>query len=169
VNPIIVDIYLLRHGKAEDAGSRAGDAGRALANQGRKDIIAVAQWMKKQGLLFDLIATSPLIRARETAEIVAAALGQAGNVRIWETLLPDGDPDTICQDLGQFNEDAQVLLVSHEPLLSLLISNIISGTSGAAIAMTKGGLAKIRKFSLTAQPSGELHWLLSARQIAAMR
>jgi phosphohistidine phosphatase len=124
--------------------------------------------MAQRDFDFELIATSPFVRARETTDIVAAALDQADRVRIWEGLVPGGSPDTICHELGRFNEDATLLLVGHEPLLSSLISRIIAGDSGSAIVMTPGGLAKIRNFSFSRRPAGELHWLLTARQIAGM-
>ncbi len=61
------------------------------------------------------------------------------------------------------------LLVGHEPLLSSLISRIITGDENAAIAMSKGALAKIREFSPLPPPAGELHWLVTAAQMAGMR
>ena len=60
---------------------------------------------------------------------------------------------------------SDILLVGHEPLLSSLISRIIAGDENAGIAMTKGGLAKIRDVSFAERPSGELHWLLTAKQM----
>ena len=162
-----MNVFLLRHGKAEEVRA-GGDAGRKLTRQGRDDIATVARWMADQDFEFERIATSPFARARETAEIVAATLDMPDHIEIWEMLVPGGSPDTICHELGRFSDDPGLLLVGHEPLLSALISRIISGDPGSGIVMTKGGLAKIRDFSFSRRPAGELHWLLTARQIAGM-
>jgi len=161
-----VDIFILRHGKAESPGRGTGDTGRRLTQKGKDDILAIARWMASQDYLFEVIATSPLVRAQETAAIVGDTLGQPARVAIWSSLEPGGDPDTVCQEVGRFPEDSRVLLVGHEPLLSALIGRIITGGDGAAIVMTKGGLARIRNFSFAERPSGELHWLVTARQVA---
>jgi len=165
INPV-VDIFILRHGKAETPGRGMGDADRHLTGKGKEDILAVARWMASQDYLFDVIAASPLVRAQETAAIVADTLGESGRVATWKSLVPGGDPDTVCREISRFSEDNLVLLVGHEPLLSALISRIITGGDGAGIVMTKGGLAKIRNFSFSERPSGELHWLVTSRQIA---
>jgi phosphohistidine phosphatase len=164
-----VDIFILRHGKAEEAGHSVTDAPRKLTKKGREEIEGIAEWMAAQGLQFDLIAASPLVRAQETAAIVADILGGPGKRETWKVLVPGGDPDTVCREIGKYPEDFAVLLVGHEPLLSSLIGRIISGDAGAGIVMTKGALAKIRGFSYTERPSGELHWLLTAKQMAGTR
>ena len=143
------------------------DEERRLTKKGQGDILAVALWMALEEYKFDVIASSPLIRAQETAAIVAETLGGSKEVATWESLIPGGDPDTVCYEISQFPEDNRVLIVGHEPLLSTLISRIITGEDGAGIVMTKGGLAKIRNFSFETRPSGELHWLITAKQMAA--
>ena len=144
------------------------DADRRLTKKGREEILAVARWMASQGFRFDLIATSPLVRAQETAEIIAGVLRPEKRVT-WRSLVPDGEPDTVCREISKHPEDSAVLLVGHEPLLSSLIGQIIAGDPGAGIVMTKGALAKIRNFSYTHRPSGELHWLLTAKQMAGLK
>jgi len=161
-----VELFILRHGKAEVAGKGMADADRRLTGKGKDDIAAVAAWMASQDYLFDVIAASPLVRARETAAIVADALGEPDQVVTWKCLVPGGNPDEVCREISRFAEDKEVLLVGHEPLLSTLIGRIITGGEEAGIVMTKGGLAKIRNFSYAERPSGELHWLLTAKQLA---
>jgi len=129
------------------------DADRRLTKKGREEILAVARWMQSQGIRYSLIARSPLVRAQETAEIVAGVIGPV-RVVAWKSLIPGGNPDTVCREIGKHPEESAILLVGHEPLLSSLIGRIISGDPGAGIAMTKGALAKIRNFSYTNRPSG---------------
>jgi len=142
------------------------DAGRRLTKKGREEIAACAEWMAAGGLQFDRIAASPLDRAQETAAIVARTLKIPEKMETWSVLVPGGDPDAVCREAGKYPDEYSVLLVGHEPLLSSLIARIIAGETGAGIVMTKGALAKIRNFSYTERPSGELHWLVTARQMA---
>ena len=156
----------MRHGRAEDAGHGGSDTERRLTKKGHDEIRAVARWMKAQDLSFDLIAASPLARAQETAGIVAAALG-AAPVKTWDVLVPGGKPDEVCHVVSRYPDGAAILLVGHEPLLSALASRMVAGDDRARIAMTKGAVAKIRQFSFESGCTGELHWLLTARQMAA--
>jgi len=161
-----VDIFILRHGKAEDAGPGRSDADRPLSKKGRDEIHAVAHWIAAQDLPFDLIAASPLARAQETAAIVAGVLECPETLATWNALVPGGSPDTICAGIGRLPDQHSILLVGHEPLLSSLISRIICGNEDAGIVMTKGALAKIGQYSFTGHPAGELHWLITAKQMA---
>lgn len=164
-----MDLYLLRHGKAEEAGPDTGDADRRLSKKGREEISAAGRWMAAQELRFDLIAASPLVRAQETAAIIAGCLGEKDRLMTWKVLAPGGNPESVCRQIKRHTDVRVLLLVGHEPLLSALVSRIISGDENAAIAMSKGALAKIREFSNTPRPSGELHWLVTATQMAGMR
>lgn len=164
-----MDLYILRHGKAEDAGHGHSDAHRKLTKKGHDEIVAVADWMAAQELQFDLIAASPLVRAQETAAIVADILDMPEKMVTWKVLVPGGNPDTVCREIEKHADAGAILLVGHEPLLSSLIGRIIAGDSGAGIIMTKGALAKIRDFSFAERPSGELHWLITAKQMSGKR
>jgi phosphohistidine phosphatase len=163
-----MDLFILRHGKAGKSSGEPDDDTRALTRKGKEEIKRVAQWMKAKKFRFDIIATSPLQRARETAEIVAAVLGQKDRLAHWNDLAPGGDPDTVCYNASQQGTDAAVLIVGHEPGLSMLISKIVWGDGNGSIVVSKGGLAKIRNFSFDTRPSGDLQWLLTPKQILEM-
>lgn len=164
-----MDLYILRHGKAEGARPGSSDMNRRLTERGREEIISVGRWIAAQGIRFDLIAASPLARAQETAAIVADALGQRESLVTWKVLAPDGNPDAVYLEIGKHKDARAILLVGHEPQLSVLISWIVSREGIAAIAFSKGSLAKIREFMFSGSPSGELHWLLTAKQMAGLR
>ncbi len=161
-----MDLYILRHGKAGEAGHGMPDAERRLTRKGRAEIEGVARWMAEQEITFDAVAASPLLRAAETAAIIAETPGLAENPETWEELVPGGNPDDLCRTIDRYSDRDAVLIVGHEPLLSSLIGRIIGGSEGAAVVMGKGSLAKIRNFSFASRPSGELHWLLTAKQMA---
>ena len=164
-----MDLFILRHGKAGQSSDNAGDSTRNLTKAGRSEIRKATRWMKKKNLRFDGIATSPLARAYQTAEIVAKSLDLKGRLEVWDELAPGGDSDTICYHASQAGKDASVILVGHEPDLSGLIGRIINGGETASLVITKGGLAKIRNFSFNGKPSGELQWLLTPGQIQDMQ
>ena len=164
-----MDLFVLRHGKAEPASHGSDDSERALTVDGKNEIRKVGRWMRSKKFEFDGIVTSPLTRSLETAEIVARSLGQKDRLAVWEELAPGGNLDTICYQAIQFGEDAALLLIGHEPLLSTLISRIISGNDNASLILAKGGLAKIRNYSFDKRPSGDLQWLLTPRQMMEMQ
>ena len=149
-----MDLFVLRHGKAGQSYEGPDDSTRALTAGGKNEIRRVARWMRSKKIRFDVIATSPLTRARQTAEIVARSLGEKDRLEIWEELSPGGDPDTICYHAAQYGGDAAVLIIGHEPALSMLIGRIISGGDSASLVLAKGGLAKIRNYSFNKRPSG---------------
>jgi phosphohistidine phosphatase len=164
-----VDLYILRHGKAEPGGLGLEDAKRKLTGKGKEEIALIAQWMASRGIKFDVIATSPHKRAYETAGIIAASRGLKTKITVWESLAPGGNPDDIWHDIGTCDENDAVLIVGHEPTCTFIISRIVSGLDSASIVMTKGGLAKIRNHSFQHHRSGELQWLLTAKQMIGMQ
>ncbi|NMB79985.1 MAG: phosphohistidine phosphatase SixA [Methanomicrobiales archaeon] len=164
-----MDLFILRHGKAEDAGHGITDAQRKLTKKGREEIEGLALWMAEHELEFDLIAASPLTRAIETAAIVADTLGCPEKVVEWKVLVPGGNPDTVCREVDRYADAAAVLLVGHEPLLSALVARIIAGDEGAGILMGKGALAWIRDFSIHQRPAGELQWLVTPKMVIPPR
>lgn len=164
-----MDLYILRHGKAGMSSDDPDDRMRVLTPGGRKEIRDIARWMRKEKLRFDAIASSPLTRASETAGIIARELHRKEQLAIWEELAPGGDVDTVCYRAAQFGNDSAVLVVGHDPDLPALVSRIISQGGHSSVIFSKGGLAKIRNYSFDQQPSGDLQWLLTPKQILAMR
>ena len=162
-----IDIFILRHG---EAGNRMTvvekDSERPLTPEGRTEIREIAKSLKTVGLQTDRIYTSPLRRARETAEIAAKAL----NIRTleeWDELKPDGSRAELYRKLARLEQNSRPILVGHEPYLTSMIGEII-GTTGAKIVLKKGGIGKVRITSFTPRISGELRWLLTPKIITQM-
>jgi phosphohistidine phosphatase len=164
-----MDLYVLRHGKAGQSSDDPDDYLRRLTPGGREEIRSIARWMKNERFRFDAIASSPLARANETAEIVAKAIDGKNRLVVWDELAPGGDLDTVCYHATQFGNEASVMIIGHEPELSHLIGRTITRGGTSSVIMAKGSLAKIRDFSFDKQPSGDLQWLLTARQMMTMR
>lgn len=168
-----MEVYLLRHG---EAGKRvpvaARDTERALTVVGREEIEEVGEAMASLGFEFDLVVTSPLKRAKETATIVNRALKRKAAVEEWPELSPEGDRMAFYRRLSRLRPGSGVLCVGHEPFLTTAIGEIAGIGDGAStgfrISLKKGGLAKLSVTGLTPKITGELRWLLTPKQIRKM-
>lgn len=163
-----MDLHLLRHGLAEDRttlDSRT-DSERRLTDAGRMKMRRIARAMKSAKLSFDLILSSPYLRAKETAEIVARELRMVKKLHYSETLEPGGNPEDMIGELnGSYADCKSVLLVGHEPYLSRLLSVLISGEPVARITLKKGSLCKVTLGGLRYGTCGTLEWLMQPRQM----
>jgi phosphohistidine phosphatase len=157
-----MDLYIIRHGTAgPKKGGSSHDAERRLTGEGRGEVKDLARFLQSTEDRFDLIATSPYPRARETAEIVAGVLNHADQIAVWDELAPGGDIPAVCGRLRECIPFRRIIIVGHEPLMSALVSHIISGSDASRIAMVKGGCAKVRNITAVLAVTGELHWLVT--------
>jgi phosphohistidine phosphatase len=155
-------IYLLRHGIAEDAGPRTPDARRALTDKGRTKLAGVLHLARRADVRPDLVLTSPLVRALETAEMAREILGVESPAQQTGVLVPEGSPRTVWEELrGLRNLDA-VLLAGHEPLLSQLAAWLLSAPT-LQVHMTKAAMVCIEMESFRGDPQGVLNWMVTAK------
>ncbi len=123
--PLVLD--LLRHGEAEAPGA-GGDAARPLSAAGREALARLAGLLAAEGWSPDRIFSSPLLRARQTAEIVREAAPNSPAVEGVEELSADGDPSAVLELLSDRAPEARhVLLVTHQPLVGLLATLLAGG------------------------------------------
>ena len=136
------ELYLLRHGIAVDPGSSGmPDEARPLTEKGIKRMHQIALGLIALDLQLDAIVTSPLVRARETAEIVADALGLADRLETSNVLATGSDPATIERWLRS-RAELRLMLVGHNPTLSELVSLMVAGSRRSHICeLKKGGIA----------------------------
>jgi phosphohistidine phosphatase len=166
-----MNLFLLRHAIAVDQSFMTGgsDAERPLSPEGKKKMKSIARGMKALELSFDLIVSSPYVRARETAEIVAREFGLEHALEYSPRLEVGGDTAGLVAEIAARAKDLNdVLLVGHEPQLSKLISHLLSGNSGLSITMKKAGLCKLDVPRLRYARSGSLEWLLTPSQLARL-
>lgn len=122
-----MEILLVRHGHAVDDAPGIGDAGRWLSARGRKITRRVARWLAKNKKRRPaLIWTSPLVRATQTAEILAAAASYKGEIRALAELSPGRDPGDLLKLLAEERSPGPLALVGHEPSLSVLAAALVS-------------------------------------------
>jgi phosphohistidine phosphatase len=167
----VVNLYILRHGIAVERGEPGfkTDADRPLTPKGKRQLRQIAGAMKNLDLRFNLILSSPFLRARQTAEIVAQWLRLKERLAFSDELTPDGNPKALIRqlhDLGPAPEN--VLLVGHEPYLSQLAALLISGETATNIELKKGGLCKLETGALRFGRCATLQWLLAPKQMKLM-
>jgi phosphohistidine phosphatase len=166
-----VNIFLLRHGIAAEPGAPGikTDAERPLIPKGEQRLREAAAGMEKMGLSFDVIISSPYLRAKQTAEIVAKILKLEKNLAISSDLIPGGNPQALIRHLNGLKPAPEnILLVGHEPYLSGLISLLATGGTSAAIDMKKGSLCKLEMADLEYGHCATLKWLLTPGQMELM-
>jgi phosphohistidine phosphatase len=163
-----MEIYILRHGIAVERGTPGykKDSDRPLTSEGEDKMHEIAAALLAMNLKFDLILSSAYERATRTAQIVADELDE--EVTFTKFLEPEGNPLAL---IGQINDakPQRVLLVGHEPGLSRLTSVLISGATDATIELKKGGLCKLTAPKLSFGRCATLNWLLTPKQLRAMR
>ena len=155
----------MRHGEAGTRSAINSDSERSLTAEGRGEVEKIAKSLRSLKINIDNIGTSPLKRAKETAEIVAKEFKLTKKMELWEELSPEGEMNELFERLSRMKEDSTVLIVGHEPYLSTLIGDLISNRTGTRIVLKKGGTAKVVINSLIPKASGDLRWLLTPRQI----
>jgi phosphohistidine phosphatase len=149
-------VYFMRHGDAGDKRDWEGDdAERPLSELGIARTTAAAEHFASTKFRPTKILTSPLVRARQTADIVAEVLGAREFVEVDNRLSHDFDIRALRRILKENPEQTKLLLVGHEPSFSAVIEEVMGGGS---IVLKKGGVARI-DIDQFSPPSGRLVWL----------
>ena len=167
-----MDLFILRHGYA---GNRLPDPlkdiKRELTVSGKKEVVEIAKSLKKLGVNFNVIISSPLTRAFQTAKIIAEKYNLTEQIEQSEELKPDGSKGSLYNKLSKLSIDSVILIVGHEPYLSSMINDIISNSDADRnnnknynnIILKKAGLSRIKIISTVPKLKGELRWLLTPR------
>ncbi|HEY7714619.1 MAG TPA: phosphohistidine phosphatase SixA [Candidatus Binatia bacterium] len=164
-----MNLYLMRHGIAvpADDPSVTVDAQRPLTPKGIKRTRRAARGVRRLEIPFDVILTSPVFRARQTADIVAEALGAEELVKELSGLAPESTVDHLLFGLTRYQNHRHLLLVGHEPLLSNCLSVLLAGSSAnnATFEFKKGALCCIEIDELSPPGLCRLHWFLTPKQL----
>lgn len=162
-----MDLLVLRHGEAGRHSPSPGDHKRSLTIEGKQEIVDLSNGLKSLEIKLDCVFTSPLLRAKQTAEIVAKSLKYTNKIEELDALKPEGSRLELYSVLSMLKQDSVVLVVGHEPYLSEMISEAIS-QSGCRINLKKAGLARMRIMSTLPKIKGELRWLLTPKHLKKM-
>jgi phosphohistidine phosphatase len=166
-----MEIFLLRHGLAVERGTTGfkDDALRPLTPKGRRQLRKIAGAIKKLERDFDLIWSSPFLRAKQTAEIVASELKLKKRLKFSNALAPGGAAAILLRQLERHKPaPKKILLVGHEPDLSRLVSLLVTGGLQLEMDFKKGGLCKLEAEKLRAGKCATLAWLLAPKQMKMM-
>lgn len=153
----MAQLYLVRHGIAAERGDEwPDDSKRPLTHKGIAKMREVVRGLGDLGVDLDLILTSPLVRARQTADLLREGLG--GSVPLEETTLlaPGGRPADLIDLLRSKRKAERVALVGHEPDLGQLAAFLIGAR--APLVFKKGGVARIDFQRFPPVPPGQLVW-----------
>lgn len=166
-----MNLYLLRHAIAVERGTAgiALDRDRPLTEEGRNKLLKVARAMAVMELGFSVVFTSPYLRARQTADLVAAELQISSRLRECEHLAAESRPADLVRFLIRLRpQPRDVLLVGHEPFLSEFASLLLAGATPLRLEFKKAGLCKLSATRL--QPAGcaTLEWFLPPKLMALM-
>jgi phosphohistidine phosphatase len=162
-------LYLMRHAEAGDADPRRWPDYRQRPHSevGHREHAVVAAALRRMGVRFDRLLTSPLVRARQTAEITAVAYGGAPTPEETPALGDRATLPDVLAALARLPADAAVVLVGHEPFLSAAAGALIARDGSARIEMRKSGVAAIDFDGHPAAGRGTLLFHARPREILA--
>lgn len=157
-----MELYLFRHGIAEDAQPGRRDADRALVDQGRKKCAEVVKAAKKAGLEPSLVVSSPYLRALQTAQVAVDELGYKGDTVKMDALVPHGSPETVWQELHAHRQESAILIAGHEPLLSRLVAYLLASPA-LHVEVKKAAMIRIDLETFGRAPHGTLRWMITPK------
>lgn len=166
-----MNLYVVRHAIATERGTPGfeDDSRRPVTDRGREKMLGIARGLKKLETHLEVMISSPYVRARETAEILAEGLDfEVGAIKFSDGLLPMADPAKLVMEIAAVHPVENLAVVGHEPHLSSLISYLLTGNIDLAINMKKGGVCLV---TLDISPHGyvaTLEWLMTPRQLIAL-
>ena len=156
-------LFFLRHGIAEPGHGGMSDFDRQLTDEGRAELEEVAHGLRRLKIRPDRLLSSPLVRARQTAEAVAPAL--AVDVEIADELRSGATFAAFQQLARRYSAAEALMFVGHEPDFSETAAALI-GADGDGLVLKKAGLIRVDLDGRFERGQGRLRWLLTPRQLA---
>jgi phosphohistidine phosphatase len=156
------ELYLVRHAIAAERGDEwPDDTKRPLTERGIARFKEAVTGLVSLDVAIDEIFTSPLVRAKQTAELLAAGLGSKSSVKILEALAPGHAPTAVMSQLAKAAKRRRIALIGHEPDLGELAAHIIGAQR--PMPFRKGGVCRIDVEGLTSRRAGALVWFVPPR------
>jgi phosphohistidine phosphatase len=166
-----MELLVIRHAIAmerdEYALSGRPDSDRPLTDTGRRRMRRNARGLQRISPLPDLIATSPWLRAADTARVVAETLG-VERMEMVDAMLPDRHPRELADWLNEKGDLAVVAVVGHEPHLGEVVTWLLGGNEGTHVEFKKGGACLLRINGKVDAGSAMLQWHLTPSQLRAL-
>lgn len=164
-------LVLVRHAIAEEredfAQTGEPDEKRPLTMQGRKKMQRAALGLREVVEEIDVLVSSPLVRAWQTAQIISDAFGDPPPASV-DALIPDAEFDTFADWLTRLDDARTVVAVGHEPHLSSLAAWMLTGNAHPLFEFKKGGAALLEFIDEIQPGAATLWWLLTPAQLRAL-
>jgi phosphohistidine phosphatase len=158
-----MNLYIIRHAIAVDEGTSEyeSDSERPLTDKGRKKMRQIAKGLRSLGVEFDLILSSPYVRARETAEILAEVFKMKKKIDFSDNLIPMGNPELLITEVNEKFSVESMAVVGHEPHLSALVGLLVGENGKLDVTLKKGGVCYLSADDLHQERRATLEWLLT--------
>ena len=158
-----MNLYIVRHGSAAPHGSPGvPDEERPLTEEGIQKMKQIAQGLRALEMIPDVILSSPLVRARQTAEILLRAFeADEKKLRLIQALAPSGSRPQLHQEIHAYRKLQSVMLVGHQPSLGEIAGEIAWGSADHCLELKKGGVCALAIEELLPTPRGTLFCLLT--------
>ena len=163
-----MQVYLLRHGIAEENRAGKPDADRQLTAEGRRKLRDTLRTVAEADVKPSLILTSSLLRAVQTAEIAASALHYTDESLQTKALLPSSSPEQVWNEIRVHKDESELMLVGHDPLFTQLVGYLL-GVPELQIDLKKGAIVRLDFESFGARPKGLLKWFIVPKLAAHKR
>ncbi len=158
-----MNLYIVRHAIAVEPGTPGydDDGQRPLTEEGRRKMKKIVKGLRQLELDLDRILTSPYVRARDTAEILAGGFRLKHEIVLSDNLIPPGNFDRLIDEIIEKHNADNLALVGHEPMLSSFVSFLMTGSPEAAIDLKKGGVCLLSAADFRRERRAALQWLLT--------
>lgn len=166
-----MNLYIVRHAIAADREVWEGkdDSQRPLTDRGRDRMHGVVRGLAELGVELDLILSSPYVRARDTAAILAEELGlKHSTIKFTEALVPAAEPSLLLEEIAARYAVDNLAVVGHEPHLSSLISYLLTGSADVTTDLKKGGVCLLDLEIESPSRRATLQWLLTPKAMIAI-
>jgi phosphohistidine phosphatase len=156
------ELYLVRHAIAAERGEDwPDDTKRPLTERGISRFKEEVGGLKPLEAAIDEIFTSPLVRAKQTADLLAAGIDGKPTVKLLDALAPGHAPATVMAQLAKAAKRRRIAIVGHEPDLGELAAHLIGARR--PLPFKKGGMCRIDVAGLTSKPAGALAWFVTPK------
>jgi len=164
----VCELYLIRHGLAEERGPAwPDDNKRPLTDHGISRLRRAGRALARLGLTPDVVLTSPLVRARQTAEIVAGAFSPHPPIVNVDALGPGGAMPAVGAEIAKHARRPHIFLVGHEPGMGELAAWLLG--SRRPVEFKKGGICRIDVEGATLRGAGVMRWMVTPKILKALK